>query len=312
MSFSDICSSPNYSLPDNENKNIDELSLGNNMGIFLNREIPKPVRHRTSNSPISAPQTATTNKELNNLGINIAKEENIQVEIKPKKEYKAKKTGEKEYSGKKRGRSSKGDSNDTHDKFADDNLRRKVKHILLIVLQKLINEKIRIEYNGDIGKGIFKKELLTINQEQISNATVDFNKEFLNKNLEAIFSVNITTRFTNFPKDHNKKLIEELKNKSEYFKRLFNLTFLQCLQHFRGSVTIEELNGLKRKDEALEKFKDDKNYVEYLENYFMNYEKKINKKRSRTSKKNKNKENKLEEDKGNVIIDQEKVLLYKQ
>ena len=63
------------------------------------------------------------------------------------------------------------DNNDSggHDKFKDDNVRRKIKHLIFSHLKKYINNQIKIKYNGKIGKGIFKKELLTLNQEQTAN-----------------------------------------------------------------------------------------------------------------------------------------------
>ena len=276
----------------------------NDYAVENESDIPLFISLDNFNSPISEPQTDATN----NLEINIPKAENINDEIKSEKVYKAKKTGVKEI-GKKRGRSTEGGS---HNKFSDDNVRRKTKHIVIKYVLKFINKKIIRLYDGNIGAGIFKKELLTINQKQITDATVEFNKMFLNKTLKDILSEDITTRFTNFPKDHNKKLIEDLMNKSEYFTKLFNLTFLQCLKHFRGSEIVEELKGLSGKDKALEEFQKDENYANTLDYYFMNYEQITNNKRSRTSKKNTNQENKREEEKGNIVMDQGKILLYEQ
>ena len=87
--------------------------------------------------------------------------------------------------GKKRKRN---DGAGSHNKYSDDNIRRKVKHLVLSDTMKLINKKIYDIYEGDIGNGIFKKELLIINQKQKADATVQFNQEFLNKKLGDIFS----------------------------------------------------------------------------------------------------------------------------
>ena len=54
--------------------------------------------------------------------------------------------------------------NKEHNKFSDDNIIRRCKHLVRKnVLQFIINQ-IKKEYNGNIGKGIFKKELHIINQ----------------------------------------------------------------------------------------------------------------------------------------------------
>ena len=149
---------------------------------------------------------------------------------------------------KKRGRINTGKSKIIHNKYSDDNLRRKCKHLVLQNLMKFINDKIK-EIYGHIGYGMKIKKLLIINQEQISNATIKFNKNFLSKKLSEIFSVNISTRYTNFDKEHNKILISELINdkdeiKRNYFKMLFNLTFVDCLRHFNGSKNIQILNDM--------------------------------------------------------------------
>jgi len=149
---------------------------------------------------------------------------------------------------KKRGRVKKGKSEIIHNKYSDDNLRRKCKHLVLQKVMKFINNKIS-EIYINIGYGMTIKKLLIINQEQISNATIPFNKMFLNKKLSEIFSVNISTRYTNYKPQHNKLLISKLLNdedetKRNYFNELFSLTFVECLRHFNGSRNIPILNGL--------------------------------------------------------------------
>jgi hypothetical protein len=175
--------------------------------------------------------------------------------------------------GKKRGRNSNGE----HNKFSDDNLRRKVKHIVLSETMKFINNKISELYKGNIGNGIFRKELLTINQKQKANAKVQFNQEFLNKKLGDIFSEDISTRFTIYPLNHNKQVITDLKNETDdnkriYFNNLFNISFLECLKHFRGDIVINELIGLSGMKNVEETYKGNNEFLETLKYYIMNYE----------------------------------------
>ena len=189
---------------------------------------------------------------------------------------------------KKRGRTKTGNNESTHTRFSDDNLRRKVKHIVLQNTMNFINEKIR-EIYGNIGSGIFIKKLLIINQRQKTNATILFNKEFLNKTLGEIFSEDISSRYTNNRKDHNKILIEKLMEdkdeaKKNYFQKLFNITFVDCLEHFRGDKEIEELKGLiSFKDLELEDKNKDKEYQETLNHYVYNYEIITSRKKERKS-----------------------------
>ena len=171
--------------------------------------------------------------------------------------------------------------NKIHNKFSDDNMRRRCKHLVLKNILFFINKQIRIQYKGDIGNGILKKELHIINQSQKSDATINFNKDFLNKKLKDIFSESISARYTSYPSNQNKIIIDRLLNENDekirqYFTKLFNFNFLECLGHFRGKTIIKELEGLKCfkdiKNEILNQYKDGKEYVDKLEKYLNNYE----------------------------------------
>ena len=224
----------------------------------------------------------------------IKKENKEDKENKENKEKKGNKESKKSKENKERkllGRKKREDSGSgEHNKFSDDNLRRKVKHLVIDSTFKFINEKIKKIYNGNIGHGIFVKKLFIINQKQISEASIQFNKDFLNKTLGEIFSEDITSRITNYHQKHNNLLIEALTNekdedKKNYFKKLFSITFVDCLKHFRGTEKIEELEGMKGFNDIKSKYKDDVDYLRCLENYFMNYEEKLNNKKTRKSKK---------------------------
>ena len=91
---------------------------------------------------------------------------------------------------KKRGRKSKNpkiEKKEEHDKFSDDNIIKKCKHLVLKYALEFLNNQIKIIYNGNIGKGPFKKELQIINNSQKTNAHVEFNKNFLKKNYLKFF-----------------------------------------------------------------------------------------------------------------------------
>ena len=160
---------------------------------------------------------------------------------------------------------------------------------------KFINDKLKEIYKNNIGFGVFQKKLLTLNQSQKVDATISFNKLFLQKKICEIFSEKISTRYTSFPGDFNKKLINNLMNEEDlekkvYFQKLFNLTFLDCLSHFRGTKNFKELDGLKPFSDYLNKHRADEDYNKQLEYYLNNFEEKIDNKRSRKSKKDKNKD----------------------
>ena len=183
------------------------------------------------------------------------------------------------------------DTPGSHNKYSPDNILRKCKHIILRQLMEFINHKIKEMYNGKIGNGLFKKELLILNKEQKFNSNVIYNKNFLNKNLGDIFSDDISSKYSIFPPDHNKRLImmlknEEDQNKKNYFEKLFNITYLHSINHFIGFQKIDELNGLKCFSELKYEMNEEKEYIDCIEYFFKNYELITIHKRPRNRKKN--------------------------
>jgi len=190
------------------------------------------------------------------------------------------------------------DEQKTHNKFSDDNLRKKCKNIVLKNTLEFINKKIKELFKGKIGHGKFKKELKILDQEKKVKSTVTFDKSFINKTLKEIFSGDISARFFNFPRNHNKIIIESLledkdDERRKYFIKLFGITFDDCLKYFREdkeALLIGELNGLKKissiKEELIREHGSD--YVETFVNYLQNFEEIINNKRGRKRRKEKN------------------------
>ena len=144
---------------------------------------------------------------------------------------------------------------------------------------------------------------MTLNKRQVSNANIEFNKAFMGKTLATIFSDPISSRYTNFPKNQNEKSIEKLISEESdenklYFGKLFNLTFLDCVDHFIDNEKIDILDGLKLFSEMIEdpvelKNKNialgDNGYLKQLNYYFINYKDILYRKKSRKRGKKKEK-----------------------
>ena len=131
---------------------------------------------------------------------------------------------------------------------------------------------------------------MQIDKSNLSHSKVEYDKIFLHKKLKEILSEKINDKYTNFPKNKNKLLIEDLIKSDKggtYFKKIFDLTFLDCIEHIRGTKNFVELNGLMDIDEMLnyEEFKIDKNNIDDFESAILFYEEIINTKKSRIQKK---------------------------
>ena len=195
-----------------------------------------------------------------------------------------------------------GNNTTEHNKFSDDNVRRKVKHLCFKYLLLFINAQIKKMYNNKIGQGIFQKQFKTLNQSQISNAKIIFNQQLLEKDLGEIFSDKVTGKLTNIPSEHNKDLIQKLINEEDiekriYFQKLFSLKLNDCFEHFCGNKVIDELEGMELFNEIseitseyLEKYEDGKEYIHQLGYYLKNYERIIKNKRARKERIKKNEE----------------------
>ena len=193
------------------------------------------------------------------------------------------------------GRKKKGVSNRkcSHTKFSDDNTRRKIKRIIISEVQNFINKKIKVIYKDEIGNGLIEKKLMKLSQNQISEAGIEFDQNFLYKNLQNIFSENVTSRITNFSPERNKEVIDELLNdeneeRSNYFKGLFSITFLDCIKYFRDDYFYNEyLQGLTKFSDIKAEFENKEGdiFTKHFIKYLYSYERILSNKKPRKIKK---------------------------
>ena len=177
-----------------------------------------------------------------------------------------------------------------HNKFSDDNLIRKCKNLVLDSTSKFINKKIVKLYQNQNSKILKDKQLFKLAQNQKEIALVSYNKLLLYKKLEFIFSEGISTKYKRYNKSHNKDLIKDLLNEKDdtkrlIFQKIFNLTFMDCLNHFRGSYSKKELSGMNTFDEYCSKTKFGNNSEEYkkiLKIFIDNYENIVMDKKARS------------------------------
>ena len=182
-----------------------------------------------------------------------------------------------------------------HSKFSDDNIIQKIKNICLNYFLKYINKKLIDLFQEDNSNDLKNnKKIYRLSKKQDENSKPENKKSFLNKTMESIFSQNISTKYKTHDSKHNKNLIEELLNEQDeekrlFFQKIFNLSFLDVLKHFRGYIFIKELSGMITFQDYLNKNDFGKNSIEYkkiLITFMNNYEKIVLEKYSRKKKKN--------------------------
>ena len=105
-----------------------------------------------------------------------------------------------------------------------------------------------------------------MNHNQVKNAYVHYNQIFINKTLKDIFSQDICGKYSNFPPEHNKNLINRLINEKngklkKFFSKSFNVTFKEVINHIRGKEEIRELKGLKNLNQIIKKYKSEPDYL---------------------------------------------------
>ncbi len=163
-------------------------------------------------------------------------------------------------------------------KYQFDILRRKLKILVINKAFKFIQSKIK--NNGDK----LKKIEANVKREK----KIDEERIFMNKTLGEIFSNKVSDRFSTIQNkvDYNKKKIDKLRNSNNELKNIFDITFIQCLNHFIGKESLELLNGMTTFEKIA--FNDEilKTNLWYV---CSNYEKLIMTSRPRNSKPKKNK-----------------------
>jgi hypothetical protein len=195
---------------------------------------------------------------------------------------------------------------ENHSKFAFDNLVRKIKSKLfgsiLIILNKslesnnkektmTLNEPQRVK-KGEVSYECFLKP----DQKIILQTNVRENLTLLDSKLRDIFSENVSTKAKNFSKEYqlgyNKNFIEKIKNdeKKKKTNDILDMTFFQCLEHFRGTNKYEALNGLEKEyEKVIEELSDDEEYLKSFKWQLNHFEDLYKNKRARNRNSNKKK-----------------------
>lgn len=190
-----------------------------------------------------------------------------------------------------------------HDKYTNDNILRKVKHLLIESCFIFVNDIFKNTFKSNISKKTPKYEnlLIKIDHKLIKEVKIDINRDISKQTIKWILTYDKCPKFTNYDDDHNEKLIEKCLNECNEENRkklelLLNLTFSDFLDFYCGKTTEYNniLVGLITFDQYCEsdyfkkKNPDFEEYKECLKDYLYNYEDKLNSTKERKPRKLRN------------------------
>lgn len=255
-----------------------EYNNQENNEIFNNSNLKKEkinIEHRNlsesniENCPTGYDSNFSQNEPYLELNYNKKKEKifNVTKELKKKKIL---------------GRKRKNEKAGKHSKFSPDNITRKLKTKFFEALLKFINSNIT-KYTND--SNLF---LLKLEKKFNTNTDVKFNQNLLKQTLREIFSNNICKKCTGkYGEDFNKtkiKIIDKTK-----VKDILDMTFLQCLEQFRGTGHYKQLEGLEKTYQNVikslkENEENNEEYIQHFEELVKTFEHYYNKKKEKKKK----------------------------
>ena len=105
-----------------------------------------------------------------------------------------------------------------HDKFKNDNIKRKIKTLYNKYIITLLNNMMRKKYKN------FRMKFLKMNIRITKDIGIKYNKNLLNQTIKDII-INVSNRYKN--EDHNKNIINfiENQNKKEEILNILNMTY---------------------------------------------------------------------------------------
>ena len=289
------------------NDDNDSLHLSQSYSYFLNEKIsddnyeyyPLPkdekmdnhsiedIENKKNDSHYSNSSQKTESSTEKNQSKNLEEKTESSTEKNHSKIFEITKDKQKRLSRKKRandcaGKEKKLKKDNSKAGLRNDNIIKKIKTKLLDFSKDLINDSLRESNINSFYK---------INKAFTQNINVYFINQFLYLKLKDIFSNDISPKGKILGNSYNKKLIDKVyKDNKIKTINILEKTFLECLEHFRGTKYYEELNGLEEKyKELINEFKNKGKGEEYIDQFkyiINNFENDYHKKKGRNTTKN--------------------------
>ena len=177
----------------------------------------------------------------------------------------------------------------THDKMSPDNIIKKIK-------SSLFNKYILNFLNLIIKQKFKDKYLVKLAHKYINEFTKEKELNYLKMRLKDLYSLDITKKNISLDSDYNKKVINEIINKDDTIRFVFDLTLDDFIKLFIGKKQVEGISHfinyeeIKKSLPTIEEFcweivkKNDINYSALVIFYLFNYERALKLKQNRKKK----------------------------
>ena len=203
-----------------------------------------------------------------------------------------------------------------HSKYSLDNIILKIKTLIIKELILFLNNKITKiyksdEFHSELKKllekhsiknafeytlynieNMFKRKqiLFNLNGNFVLKSNTNDDKKLLNKKIKEIVSKDISGKFKNYNSEHNKFIIEVIQENDE-IKKILDLTFLDCVNHFCLEKTNENLTDFANWNTYFEKIEeeDGEEYKKCFYEVLVNFENFVSSRWTRGKNKKNNK-----------------------
>lgn len=207
-------------------------------------------------------------------------------------------------------------SDKRHSKYSLDNIILKIKTLIIKELILFLNNKITKiyksdEFHSELKKllekhsiknafeytlynieNMFKRKqiLFNLNGNFVLKSNTNDDKKLLNKKIKEIVSKDISGKFKNYNSEHNKFIIEVIQENDE-IKKILDLTFLDCVNHFCLEKTNENLTDFANWNTYFEKIEeeDGEEYKKCFYEVLVNFENFVSSRWTRGKNKKNNK-----------------------
>ena len=144
---------------------------------------------------------------------------------------------------------------------------KKIKTYIYKVIKEFVNKKIREDLN-------LTEQLVDIDSKIKSDPSISVNNELFETEIAEYLSGNVSAYYQklNIPIDHNRRLIQDLRNRNQNLNKILSLTYYEWFCYFLGEQDDEQICQSLRGLEDYSSFYDKLFYEGYSSEYIYEME----------------------------------------